>query len=44
MLTKREFTQMYDQAVITIRQVKSSNDNFNKNIGVTSELSLLHEL
>ena len=44
MLTKREFSQIYDQAVITIRQIKNSNDNFNKNIGVANENMLAHEL
>ena len=44
MLTKREFSQIYDQAVITIRQIKNSNDNFNKNIGVANEATLAHEL
>ena len=44
MITKREFSQIYDQAVITIRQIKNSNDNFNKNIGVANEAALAHEL
>lgn len=44
MLTKREFSQIYDQAVITIRQIKNSNDNFNKNIGVANEALLAQEL
>jgi hypothetical protein len=43
MLTKREFIGLYDEAVMSIKQIKNNNDKINKSIGITNESVLFRE-
>lgn len=43
MLTKREFLNIYDEAVVTMKEIKLYNDKLNKKLGVSNTSYLLRE-